>query len=185
MTNELDDKPKEKRPAHRPSSYTDQIADAICARLSGGESLLGICADPGMPARATVLRWLGIHDYFRDKYALAREIQADAIFDDILNIADDGTNDWMAKNDPENPGYAYNGEAVRRSQMRIDARKWMAGKLRPKKYGERIVQEVTGADGAPLVPETSILDDARKIALALTLGLKETEKADDEGESAD
>lgn len=76
----------------------------------------------------------------------ARETQADAIFDEILDIADDGSNDWMEKHDGEggNIGWRENGEAIQRSRLRIDARKWMAGKLRPKVYGDKVELEHSG-----------------------------------------
>jgi hypothetical protein len=96
-----------------------------------------------MPHKATVFKWLGENVSFSDKYARAREAQADALFDDILSIADDGRNDWMEKTsaDGGNMGWQENGEALRRSQLRIDARKWMAGKLRPKKYSDKLQVE--------------------------------------------
>lgn len=124
------------------STFSKETGDQICERIANGESLRSICEDAGMPDKATVFRWLAddANLDFRDQYARAREAQADAIFDDILSIADDGTNDWMEKKneDGENIGWTENGEALRRSQLRIDARKWMAGKLRPKKYGEKL-----------------------------------------------
>lgn len=122
------------------STYTEEMAGIICERIANGESLKAICEEEGMPDKSTVFRWLAASDSFRDKYALAREAQADALFDDILSIADDGRNDWMERKngDGENIGWQENGEALRRSQLRIDARKWMAGKLRPKKYGEKL-----------------------------------------------
>ncbi|CDM57666.1 putative terminase small subunit protein [Rhizobium favelukesii] len=120
------------------STYTEEMADIICERIANGESLKGICEDEAMPSKATVFKWLGENASFSDKYARARETQADAIFDEILSIADDGRNDWMQKNFGEESRWVENGEALRRSQLRIDARKWMAGKLRPKKYGEKL-----------------------------------------------
>lgn len=128
------------------SSFTPEMAARICERISDGESLRAILADDGMPASSTVFKWLGENAAFSEQYARAREAQADAVFDEILTIADDGRNDWMEREnaDGENIGWAINGEAVRRSQLRIDARKWMAGKLRPKKYGEKLDVEHTG-----------------------------------------
>jgi hypothetical protein len=122
----------------RPSSFTQEVADLICERISDGESLRAICTDDGLPDKATVFRWLGDNAAFCDQYARAREVQADTVFDDILSIADDGRNDWMQRNYGEETRWVENGEAIRRSQLRIDARKWMAGKLKPKKYGERL-----------------------------------------------
>lgn len=127
----------------RPSDFTQAAADRICERISNGESLRTICKADDMPDKATVFRWLGKHDAFRDQYARAREAQADALFDEILDIADDGTNDWMERRnaDGQSIGWVENGEAMRRSTLRVDARKWMAGKLRPKKYGDKLELE--------------------------------------------
>ena len=123
----------------RPTGYNQKIVDIICERLADGESLRTICSDDDMPGTSSVCRWLAAHEEFREQYALARESQADSIFDEILNIADDGRNDWMLRKFGGDERWVENGEAIRRSQLRIDARKWMAGKLRPKKYSDKIV----------------------------------------------
>ncbi len=125
----------------RPSSFTKKIADIICERLADGESLRSICEDDDMPTKTSVFRWLKSNEEFRDQYTLAREAQADTLFDDIIDIADDGRNDWMERRGEEDAGWQANGENIRRSQVRIEARKWMAGKLRPKKYGEKLEVE--------------------------------------------
>jgi hypothetical protein len=143
----------------RPSSFSQTIADAICERLADGESLRAICDDKGMPDKATVFRWLADqkHEAFREQYARARESQADTLADEILTIADDARNDWMERNGGDSAGWSENGEAIRRSQLRIDARKWLAGKLRPKKYGEKLNHEHTGADGGPTSAQVRII----------------------------
>lgn len=142
----------------RQSEFTQEVADAICERLSDGESLRSICDAEDMPNKATVFRWLAANEAFRDQYAHAREAQADAMFDDMLDIADDGRNDWMALRDDagEVTGWKENGEALRRSALRIDARKWMAGKLLPKKYGDKTQMEHVGADGGAITFQTII-----------------------------
>ncbi len=145
------------------STYSEETAGRICERIADGESLRSICDDEDMPARSTVFRWLGENEAFQSQYSFAREAQADALFDDMLDIADDGRNDWMEKHnaDGEAIGWRENGEAIRRSQLRIDARKWMAAKLRPKKYGDKI--EVAGDASNPLhtVIEHRIVDPRR------------------------
>lgn len=130
----------------RPSDFTKDIADAICERIADGESLRSICTAEDMPSKSAVFRWLGNYESFRDQYARAREAQGDTFADDISDIADDGRNDWMEKRnaDGEVIGWQENGEAIRRSQLRIDARKWLAAKLRPKKYGDKIELEHGG-----------------------------------------
>ena len=125
----------------RHSDYTEEIADEICERLANGESLRTICDEEPFPHRNTVRRWLIQFPAFRAQYALARVEQADSIFDEILDIADDSRNDWMAVRGKDDVGYQLNSDHVRRAQVRIDARKWMAGKLAPKKYGDKTLVE--------------------------------------------
>lgn len=139
-------------PTGRPSSYTEETADTICERIANGESLKSICECDDMPSKSTVFKWLNDIPAFSDKYARAREAQADSIFDEILDIADDARNDWMIAHGDEEDGVGYklNGEHVQRMKLRIDARKWMAGKLRPKKYGEKLELSGEGEGGAIL-----------------------------------
>lgn len=132
----------------RPSDYGPEIAGVICDRLAGGETLRGICRDEAMPDQTTVFRWIRLHDEFRQQYAHAREVQADTWADEIVEIADDGSNDWMERNGEEdNGGYRVNGEHIQRSKVRIDTRKWLMGKSAPKKYGDRVENVHTGPDG--------------------------------------
>lgn len=119
---------------------TAELLQTICERLAEGNSLRTICSKEGMPSVGTVCRWLSENRAFAEQYARARESQADAIFDEILNIADDSSNDWVETKD----GERFNAEAAARSRIRIDARKWMAGKLRPKVYGEKVDVEHSG-----------------------------------------
>ncbi|MDI1301966.1 MAG: terminase small subunit protein [bacterium] len=130
----------------RPSDFTQEIANKICERLADGESLRSICTDEDMPGRATVFQWLAARKEFADQYAHAREAQAETHVDEMNDIADEGSNDWMEKNDPDNPGYQFNGEAVQRSKLRIDTRKWVAERMKPKKYGKLIAVEVGVSD---------------------------------------
>jgi hypothetical protein len=131
----------------RPSEYSEELADRICDALSDARSLRSICCDQDMPSQSTVFRWLADDRYasFRERYARAREAQADAIFDEILDIADDGSNDWIERRrDDGSVDTVLDHEHVQRSKLRIEARRWMAGKLRPKVYGDKIEHEHTG-----------------------------------------
>lgn len=130
----------------RQSEYTQEMADAICERLSEGESLRAICRDEDMPNKATVFRWLAANSAFSDQYACAREAQADEMFDDLLQIADDGGNDTYETED----GSRTNTDVIARSKLRVDARKWMLSKMAPKKYGDKVTQEHTGANGGSI-----------------------------------
>lgn len=133
----------------RPSAYSIDVADRICDGLADGRSLRSICLDDGMPSQSMVFRWLADERYaaFRERYARAREAQADALFDEMLDIADDGSNDWIErKREDGSTDTVLDHEHVQRSKLRIEARKWMAGKLRPKVYGDKL--DLTSSDGS-------------------------------------
>ena len=116
------------------STFTEDTGDAICERLIEGESLRSICRDENMPNAATVCRWLAANQAFREQYALARESQGDTYADEIVDIADDKSNDTIKdEQGQERP----NTEWITRSRLRVDARKWVASKLKPKVYGDK------------------------------------------------
>lgn len=140
----------------RPSEFSAEVADRICALLVDGESLRSICGREDMPAASTVFLWLRAHSDFSERYAHAREMQADLAFDEIVEIADDGRNDWMEKHDG---GVALNKEAIQRSALRVDTRKWRMSKLLPKKYGERLDLNHSGEVKVDTGPDLSGLDD--------------------------
>lgn len=128
-----------KKPTGRPSSFTQDVADLICDRLGQGESLRTICSDADMPDQKTVFRWLRDEalSSFRQQYACAREVQADTIFDEILDIADtplEGTRVKIGKDGTE----ITREDMLGHRRLQIDARKWMAAKLAPKKYGDKL-----------------------------------------------
>jgi hypothetical protein len=88
---------------------------------------------------------------FRDQYARAREIQADYWAEEIIEIADDGTNDYIEKENKDGSTYeAVNSEHINRSRLRVDTRKWLMARQAPKKYGDRLTAEHSGPDGAPI-----------------------------------
>ncbi|MBX4932123.1 terminase small subunit protein [Rhizobium bangladeshense] len=133
-----------------PTKFSQALAEKICARIADRESLRSICRDEDMPAKSTVLSWLADEDKaaFRARYALAREIMADSFVDEMVEIADNSSDDWIEKKNAsgETTGWQENGEAIRRSQLRIATRQWVAEKLRPKKYGAKVEAE-QGATG--------------------------------------
>lgn len=100
--------------------FTQEVADRICEEIADGRSLRSICRTEGMPTKATVFRWLAENQAFRDQYARAREAQADSLFDDIVEVADDDTIEPNAR------------------RVMVDARKWAASKLKPKTYGDKL-----------------------------------------------
>lgn len=136
----------------RPSTYTEELGLQICTRLADGESLRAICETEGMPSKSTVLKWVldGNHKDFTDQYEKARQMQAESMADEIREIADDGHNDWMERQYGDTTAWVENKEAMGRSRLRIDSRKWIASKLLPKKYGDTTKLNLADADGEKL-----------------------------------
>jgi hypothetical protein len=115
--------------AGRPSSYSDEIAETICARIQNGEGLRSICRDEEMPGRQTVLDWLNDEKFpeFRTKYARAREIQGDYLDEEMQEVANSAT--------PKN---------VHVARLRVLTMQWRASKLAPKRYGDKVELEHAG-----------------------------------------
>ena len=127
----------------RPSDYLPEVAADICSLLADGESLRKVCEHPGMPNKATVFRWLAQHEEFRDQYAKATETRADAIFEEMFDIADT---------------VAEEAAAVGKARLRIDTRKWALARMNPKKYGDKVSQEIDhkSSDGSMATKPTVI-----------------------------
>lgn len=103
----------------RPTGYTIGMAEYLCHRLSCGETMKRICSEDGMPSQSMVYRWLNTYPKFREKYQIAREIQADTLADETLDIAREGSVEDVAKN-----------------RLRLDAVRWFTKILNPSKYGD-------------------------------------------------
>ena len=128
-------------------AYPESVRLEICKRIAQGESLSAICRCEDMPSKPTVLDWLFADKEFSTQYARAREQQAEHYLDEIIAISDDVSLDEIIDGEG-NP--RTNHEAIQRSKLKVDTRKWAMSKLAPKKYGDKITQEVTGANGDPI-----------------------------------
>lgn len=133
----------------RPSSYTQETADKICELLADGQSLRKVCENEWAPTKATIFKWMRDFPEFLNQYTRAKEESADSMSDEMNDIADDARNDWMERLDEEGKGKGWqvNGEHIQRSRLRIETRKWLASKLKPKKYGDKLA--VGGAEDLP------------------------------------
>lgn len=138
----------------RPSKYSVEVATTICDRISMGESLRSICRDKGMPSEAAVRQWaVEDREGFYAQYARAREAQADYWAEQIIEISDDGQNDTYTDGDGNE---RTNQDVIARSRLRVDTRKWLMARMAPKKYGDKVVQEITGKDGGPVETVTRV-----------------------------
>jgi len=120
----------------RPGSieYDPVLAEEILERLADGDSLMSICRDEGMPDERSVRRWARNHGDFGPKYAVARRLGYEKRADELLEIADDSSADWI---DTDDGHRVLNGAHVNRARLMIDTRKWLLSKMLPKVYGEQ------------------------------------------------
>ncbi len=110
------------------STYTQDIADNICNKISVGKSLRDICKPKAMPSRKTIYTWMDENESFLNQYVRARAEQADFYAQEIVDIAD-------TEEDPN------------RARIRIDARKWVASKLKGSLYGDKQQIDHTASKG--------------------------------------
>lgn len=152
--------------AGRPSSYTERKANLICTRLMMGESLRSICERKYYPSKVTVLSWLQKFPQFLTQYTHAREIQQEHYLDEMFEIADDASNDWMERvnGEGDNIGWQINGEHVQRSRLRIDTRKWVMERMAAKKYGPKKSLDHTSSDGSMSVDGMTSEERQNRIA---------------------
>ena len=143
----------------RPTKYTDELADAICEAIATTEKGLHAIVKDLDCSVVSVFKWIGENENFANKYARAKECQAEYMAQQILTIADDSTNDVVFGED----GSARpNNEFINRSRLRVDSRKWLASKLYPKKYGDKV----------------DVTSDGEKVGVVFKVGY---EKPEDEG----
>ena len=106
-------------PAPYPPEKVEAWKDQICALIAEGKSVQTISAMEEMPSSAMIYRWLATDGDFVERYTRAREQQADKLAEEIVDIAD-------TEPDPN------------KARIRVDARKWVAAKLKARVYGDRI-----------------------------------------------
>ncbi len=120
----------------RPTDYNEEIAAKICSIIAMGRSLRSIVSQDDMPSMTSVFKWLREKPEFAQQYARAKEEQADSLADELQDIADNPTGD------------------VQRDRLRVDTRKWIASKLKPKKYGDKVDATIEHSGSVGIVFET-------------------------------
>jgi hypothetical protein len=132
-------------PAGRPTDYNEDIAAKFCAEIALGNSLRSVVARDDMPSHTAIYEWLSKHKEFAEQYARAKEDSGDSDADRIEEIAEKVLSGEI---DPQ------------QGRVAMDAYKWTAGKKRPKKYGDRVQQDVNIND------YSSMSSDERKNKIA-------------------
>lgn len=143
----------------RPTTYTEEMGNRICDKLTEGVSLRRLCMQEDFPAASTVYVWLDRFPEFAEKYTRAREAATEDMLEEIFEIADNPEIDVQDK------------------RVRIDTRKWAMGKLKPKKYGDKQTVEVGNKDGETLKVESNAVDPA--VVSALTKALLASQPDED------
>lgn len=134
----------------RPTLYSDELAMRICEKVSEGWSTRRICNEDWAPDKATFFRWQAAQPEFCDLLARARDMRADAEFEETLEIADDGSADWTTRKDSRGNEYeVVNQEVVQRSKLRVETRLRRIALMSPR-FRPSSKMELTGKDGAPL-----------------------------------
>jgi hypothetical protein len=128
----------------RPSKYNPKIGDKLCEMIAEGNSASKACKSAGVAMR-TFYGWARENEEFSAQLMRAREDQADTFADQMCDIADDE-------------------EDVQRAKLKIDARKWVAARMKPKSWGDKVHQEISGPDGGPI----EISDAKAKLAAKLS-----------------
>jgi hypothetical protein len=143
----------------RPTVYTMKLGDRVCQLVSDGASLRAIGEMPAMPSRRTMRGWQAKHPEFAAAYEAAVQFKVDGWADDMVDLADAvlGTE---------------NSAAVQAARLAIDTRKWLAAKLLPERFGDKLQAELTGKNGEALIPAPP---EPWKVSLALLAILRGTE----------
>jgi hypothetical protein len=138
-------------PAGQPTKYTIEKALKVCElTASSSKSLATICKELDLKY-GSVRQWMKDNPEFSSMYAHAKEDQADYLAEEILSIADDGSNDYMTIEKGDQSYNVENKEVTNRSRLRVDSRKWIASKLKPKRYADKIDIDVTSTNTGELI----------------------------------
>jgi hypothetical protein len=141
---------EKKNKGGRPTKYNEEIVERICHLVSTNTmGLPRLCKqNPDLPNPDTIYEWRIKYKDFSDKYAEAKRNQVEMLVDEILDIADDKSNDTTTNDEGKT---VCNTEYLNRSRLRIDTRKWLAAKLAPKIYGDKLQTETTVISPAQMI----------------------------------
>jgi hypothetical protein len=138
----------EPRKLGRPSSYSEQTANDILAMIESGMTLTTICNLPDMPHISTIYDWQDSNPEFAERYSRARTRQADTLASRVIDEA-------MTSSDAPI------------GRLRMDALKWFASKMSPKKYGDKVELETNTNQNFKIsfsVPDRDTQDSLKELS---------------------
>ena len=120
----------------RPTKYSEKLEDRMLEEIASGRSVISLCREEDWTPNAdTWYRWMYKIDGLSDRYTRAKAISSEFHADQILAIADEADN-----------------QSFQVARLQIDARKWVASKLVPNKYGEKSQIDHTSSDESMKAP---------------------------------
>ena len=142
-----------------PVQYSEAIAQYILLKVSEGLSLRSVCAEDGMPDVSSFLAWTRNNEVLAQQYAHACLLKAQVWADEIMDISDDSSNDYIEREDKDGRMQTvFDGENMKRTQLRVDTRKWYLSKIMPKQFGEAQMLKLADAEGRVLPMQAPTLN---------------------------
>jgi hypothetical protein len=170
-----------KRPRGRPSTYDPEIAAEICALIPSHRTRISdlLATDERFPCETTFYKWLMRHEDFAVIYTRAREARTQLMEEEILEISDEVNGDAYVEYDKDGQPFAkLDGEAIQRSKLKVETRKWLMAKLQPRKYGDKV--DVTSGGEKLAAPPATVMIDARMQSLVAIAQRRAAEQTDPE-----
>lgn len=156
---------------------TPEVIKRLLDGIADGKTLRALCREDGMPNWRTVYDWIEADADLAARFERAREIGFDAIAEDVFDIADDGTNDWVERERKDGtPDIVLNSEHVQRSKLRIETRMKLLAKWHPKKYGDKQDVNIGNKEGETLKVETKPVDPMILAAMTEAFLTKKTDQ---------
>ena len=154
--------PSSSDPPARPTQYSYKLSEAICERITHGQTTAEVTRDPKMPTWGILARWRREHEDFNRRYTIARQSCCELWADEIIDISDDSTNDYVQRVSAKGAvRTVFDRESFERSRLRVDNRKWVVSKLLRHVYGDKAEVELRTPDGLNVkVEERNSLIDA-------------------------
>jgi hypothetical protein len=149
----------------RPVAFTEELFIKLLDRLAQGETLVAICADQTMPTRQSLFQKLYKDENARELYYAAREMQMEAMAEEILELSDNAENDWSTD---DRGRRMANNDVIQRARLKVDTRKFIMAKMAPRRFGEKNFTEVSGDPNKPLT--LTVVTGVPRGALSLVRG---------------
>ncbi len=161
--------PKPLTPWQKWSANPETAMESLCGHVMNGGHMADYCGTRSIEY-TTMLKWISRDPERVQMYARAREDRADKIADEIVAISDEV--EVSARYDGEDVKLALDAAAVARNRLRVDARKWVAAKLKPRTYGDKL--DVTAEVGIKSLSDEQVKTQAMALAAKLGITLPNT-----------